>query len=79
MQRLKDAVAEPADANYSRETSGANATSAADVVNTVQAELVGEAAARSKASISEPPEPRRPALQQAVPNSTRYAQPSCNC
>ena len=73
VKRLKDAVAEPADTDSARQTSSADAANAADVVNSVQIELVGEAAARSQANISAPPEPHRPVLQPAVPNSTRCA------
>ena len=73
VKRLKGAVVKPDDANSSGEVSKAHSLDAADVINSVQAELVREAAARSKESVSQAQSPDRPPRQAAIPNSTRCA------
>lgn len=71
VRRLKDALAQPDEAAFAKDTSRADSADAADVVGHVQQELVGEAASQAQGSVSEVPVPHRPALQPAVPNSTR--------
>lgn len=71
VRRLKDALTQPDDAAFAKDTSQADRAGAADVVGRVQQELVGEAASQAQGSASEVPVPYRPALQPAVPNSTR--------
>ena len=71
VRRLKDALAQPHEAAVAKDTSRADIADAADVVGRVQQELVGEAASHAQGSTSEVPVPHRPALQPAVPNSTR--------
>ena len=73
VKRLKDALAQPNAAAFARENSQADSADAADVVGRVQEELVGQAASQAQDSASEAPVPHRPALQPAVPNSTRCA------
>ena len=77
VKRLKNALAQPEEAAFARENSQADSADAADVVRHVEEKLVGQAASQAQDTTSEVPVPHRPALQPAVPNSTRCVH-KCN-
>ena len=72
VKRLRDALVQPNEATFARETRQADNADASEGVSHVQAELVGEAGSHAQDNTSEVPVPHMPALQPAVPNSTRY-------
>lgn len=73
VNRLKNALTQPSVSAFARGNSQADSADAADVVRHVQQELTGQAASQAQDTTSQAPVPHRPALQPAVPNSTRRA------
>ena len=69
VKRLKDSIVPPASPSFVSEAQHAEPTTESEVVASVQAELVQEAAAHSAAPLHKLP----PSMShQPVPNSTRY-------
>lgn len=73
VNRLKEAINEPAQASFASEATNAGSTDASEVIANLEAQLVGEAASHAAAAPAETQRPPAAMFNPPVPNSTRYA------
>ncbi|DBA67359.1 TPA: SNAP receptor use1 [Trebouxia sp. C0005] len=71
VNRLKEAINEPAQASFASEATNAGSTDASEVIANVEAQLVGEAASHAAAAPAETQRPPAAMFNPPVPNSTR--------